>query len=150
MTTSQNCDARQTDNAAAQQSIQEEAERSSDTAAFGAYLHTLAELLPHYLDLIALEGRLAAQSAVRMLAYGIGAALLVVTSWLLFMAALAVWLHHHGMTLESVLLGVSLLNGVLGGVAWQLAKKLSGNLLFSATRRQCSRSQPMPKDLDER
>jgi len=149
MTSSHHSDARQTDDAAARQTMQE-ADRSSDTAAFGAYLHTLAELLPHYLELVALEGRLAALSVARMLAYGIGAALLVVTSWLVFMAALAVWLYHHGMTVESVLLGVSLLNGVLGVVAWQLAKRLSGNLLFSATRRQCSRSQPMPKGHNER
>lgn len=105
----------------------------ADAAAYG---QSLLSILRNALDLVALEGQLAAVGAVKMLACGIGAAVLALTSWLALLAALAVWLHGRGWPLEYVLLGISLLNALLGALAWLAVKRISGDLGFAATRRQ--------------
>jgi len=135
MSTSNNPDAEQADDAATRQASSE-TDSLSITTEIAAYWQSLTDLLQNALELVALEGRLAALTVTRMLVCGIGAATLVVTGWLALVAALAVWLYHRGVALEAVLLGIGFINALTAYGVWLLIKRLSRNLSFAATRRQ--------------
>ncbi len=96
-------------------------------------LRALAVFLKEWLRLLALEGRLAIISAIVMLAAGMLAAVLVVSVWLILLAALAVALIEAGLPWTGVLLCIAAANAILALFCWFLIRRLSRNLLFTAT-----------------
>jgi len=101
----------------------------------GALLGAAADFIDSSVALLALEGRLAILSLIVMLAAGVIAAVLLVSVWLLILAAAAVSLVQAGWPWEGVLVGMAIANILPAGVCALLIRHLSRNLLFSGTRR---------------
>lgn len=87
-------------------------------------------------ELFATEGRLAALSLAGMLGLAMAAVAFVLATWLALAGALTVWLIGLGYSPALVLLGVGAANLLLVWLAWIGIRFLSGNLLFSRTRRR--------------
>jgi hypothetical protein len=98
-------------------------------------LHALGAFIKESLTLLALEGRLAIVSAIVMVAAGVFAAVLLVSAWLLLLAALAVALVSYGWPWTGVLVCLAAANAIVALVCWFLIRHLSRNLLFTATLR---------------
>lgn len=113
-----------------------QAEEPSLSASASALKAALAEVVDTSLRLLALESRLAGLSLSAMVMLALGVALLLASSWLFFMAALAVWLVSMGLSWTVVLVGVGVSNLLLSLPLFYLIERLSRNLLFPATRRQ--------------
>jgi hypothetical protein len=86
--------------------------------------------------IIALEGRLAGLSLAYMLLLAVFGAVLVVSAWLLFNAALGIWLAGKGWPVLGVTLALGVANLVAAGVAMMALKKFSNNLLFAGSRHE--------------
>ena len=93
-------------------------------------------VISDFLELLSLETRRAGLMLVWMVACGAVAAILVVTAWLGFMAALALWAVSLGIPWVTAVAVISLAN-LLGAAIMALACiRMSRDLLFPATRRQ--------------
>jgi hypothetical protein len=104
-------------------------------ATSGSLLRAVNVFVHEYATLFALEGRLAVLSLIIMLAAGIFAALLLTSVWLFVLAAIVVRLVRSGWPWEGVLLGIAVVNTVIAFICWAVIRRLSRNLLFTATRR---------------
>jgi len=88
-----------------------------------------------YLDLLAVEGRLAGRSLVLMLALGIALALLLVATWIfLTLAASALLIDIGWLNPWQALLAVAVAHAGLALLAWLVVRRLSDNLVFSGLR----------------
>jgi len=106
---------------------------------FGAIAGAFAsarQVLGNLVELITLEARRAGLTLMWMVALGTIAAVLLVSAWLGFMAALAMWAVSLGMTWAGAIALVASVNLVTAGVVVFVCVILSRNLLFPATRRQ--------------
>lgn len=86
--------------------------------------------------MIALEGRLAGLSLAYMLLLAMLSAVLVVSAWLLFNAAFAIWLASNGWPIVGVVLLLGVANLVAAAGAAMSLRKISNNLLFTGSRTQ--------------
>jgi hypothetical protein len=97
--------------------------------------YELRELLHDELTLVALETRLAGQSLVTMIAAGLGIAVLLVTAWLGLMGAAVLWLSSIGVRVSLAILVAVAANLGFAGILYQLIRRQSRHLQFSATLR---------------
>lgn len=110
---------------------------------------TLAAALLQGLRLAALESQLAGLSLAAMLGLAVVAALLLVSTWLLLLAAAALWLIQRGWTPAGALLLIAGVNLVPVPPALLAARRLSRNLRFDATRRQLGLAAREPMEQTE-
>jgi uncharacterized membrane protein YqjE len=89
-----------------------------------------------FLELLSLETRRAGLALVGMVACGAVAAILVVTAWLGFMAALALWAVSLGIPWVTAVAVISLANLLAAAITTYVCIRMSRDLLFPATRRQ--------------
>lgn len=116
-------------------------------AALQALLATGSALGRDYLDLLAVEGRLAGRSLVLMLALGIALGLLLVAAWIFFtLAASALLVDIGWINRWQALLAVAIAHVGLALLAWVVVRRLSGNLVFSGLR---SALEPQSKEGSE-
>lgn len=113
-------------------------------AALRDLIATGSDLTGDYLELLAVEGRLAGRSLVLMLALGITLALLLVGAWIFLGLATTAWLIEVGLlSTWQALLAVALAHIAMALLAWLTVRRLSDNLVFgglrSALRSQTSR-----------
>lgn len=101
----------------------------------GNLTQALLTFISDALTLLVLEGRLAIISLIVMLAVGVFAAVLLVSVWLFLLATIAVGLVAVGWPWAVVLLFMAGINLVLVLICALVIRRLSGNVLFSATRR---------------
>jgi len=93
-------------------------------------------VLCDFLVLLSLETRRAGLALVWMVAFGAIAAILVVTSWLGLMAALALWAVSLGIPWVTAVTVISLANLLAAAIVTYVCIRMSRDLLFPATRRQ--------------
>ena len=93
-------------------------------------------VISDFLELLALETRRAGLTLVWMVACGAAAAILAVTAWLGFMAALALWAVSLGVPWGAAVTAISLANLLAAAIMTAVCVRKSRDLLFSATRRQ--------------
>ena len=93
-------------------------------------------VLCDFLVLLSLETRRAGLALVWMVAFGAIAAILVVTSWLGLMAALALWAVSLGIPWVTAVTVISLANLLAAAIMTYVCMRMSRDLLFPATRRQ--------------
>jgi hypothetical protein len=86
--------------------------------------------------LFSLEVRRAGLTFVWMVVLGAIVAMLMVTAWLGFMGALALWAVSLGLTWTSAMISIALANILMAAIAMFSCVTISRNLLFPATRRQ--------------
>lgn len=86
--------------------------------------------------IIALEGRLAGLSLAYMLLLAVLSAVLLVSAWLLFNAALAIWLAGNGWPILGVVLVLGAANLAAAAGAVLVLRRISNNLLFTGSRTQ--------------
>lgn len=86
--------------------------------------------------IIALEGRLAGLSLAYMLLFAMLSAVLIVSAWLLFNAAFAIWLAGTGWSALSVVFLLAVMNLLAAGGAVMVLRRFSNNLLFTGSRTQ--------------
>ncbi len=86
--------------------------------------------------IIALESRLAGLSLAYMLLLAIVSGMLIVSAWLLFNAAFAIWLASSGWPALSVMLLLGLVNLAAAAAAVLVLRRFSSNLLFTGSRTQ--------------
>jgi hypothetical protein len=108
----------------------------------GAFASARAAL-SNFLDLISLEARRAGLALVWMIAFGLVAAVCIFTAWLGLMAALAMWAVALGFSPIAVAIVFALSNLVAAAVLIHVCIGISGDLLFSATRRQVAGHSPV-------
>jgi uncharacterized membrane protein YqjE len=89
-----------------------------------------------FLELLSLETRRAGLTLVWMAACGVIAAILVVTAWLGFMAALALWAVSLGVSWVTAVTVISSANLLAAAAMTFVCIRISRDLLFPATRRQ--------------
>ena len=114
----------------------DDTQQESLAQAGSSLLRLWRDIASDFLALATLELRLAGLSFAFMVALGVGAALLLVTAWLLLMGAIACWIVIPGSGWGVTLLVMALCNA--GGIAllvW-LIRARSRDLLFARTRRQ--------------
>lgn len=97
---------------------------------------TAGAIAQNLLRLLALESQRAALSLSTMVCLGVIAALLLSSTWLLLLAAAAIWLVGLGLSWELTLLAAAALNLGLSAVLFSVIRRLSQHLRFRATRRQ--------------
>lgn len=97
---------------------------------------TAGAIAQNLLRLLALESQRAALSLSTMVCLGVIAALLLSSTWLLLLAAAAIWLVGLGLSWELALLAAAALNLGLSAVLFSVIRRLSQHLRFRATRRQ--------------
>lgn len=94
-------------------------------------LRTGSSLTQDFVDLLAIEGRLAGRSLALMVNLAVAMGLLLAGSWLLLGIAAAVWLTAQGMAeLPAALALIALGNAVVVLVLWWAIHRLSGDLAF--------------------
>lgn len=86
--------------------------------------------------IIALEGRLAGLSLAYMLLLAVLGAVLIVSAWLLFNAAIAIWLAGNGWSILGVVILLGIINLGAAGAALLVLRRFSNNLLFTGSRTQ--------------
>lgn len=99
--------------------------------------------LSNFLDLVSLEARRAGLALLWMVAWGIVAAICIVTAWLGLMAALAMWAVSLGFPSLAAVIAVAVINLIAGAVLICVCIGMSRDLLFSATRRQVAGTSPV-------
>jgi len=104
------------------------------------------QMLGDFVELVAFEARRAGLSLVWMIMLGVVAAMLLVTTWLALMTALAFWLVSLGVTLAGAIAIVAVTNLLMAVAIGFVCFLLSRNLLFPATRRQLKPESP-PSDV---
>ena len=97
--------------------------------------YELRELVHEQVTLAALETRLAGQSLVIMIAAGLGIAVLLVTAWLGLMGATVLWLISIGLRASLAILLAVAANLGFALILYQLIRRQSRHLQFSATLR---------------
>lgn len=95
----------------------------------------LRDLVVDALDLLTLEGRLAAVSLARIVALALFIGVAAAGAWLALLAALALSLAQQGIDWPLVFLGVAAASGAALVLAWIGVRRVSRNVLFTATRR---------------
>ncbi len=100
-----------------------------------ALTRELCELMHDQLQLAALEARLAAHSAMTMVAAAVGLGVLLVTVWLGLMGAAVSVLVSAGLAPSLALLGIAVLNLLVSPILYGLIRRQSRNLGFPATLR---------------
>lgn len=98
-----------------------------------------------FLELLALETRRAGLTLVWMVACGAAAAILAVTAWLGFMAALALWAVSIGFPWGAAVTVISLANLLAAAIMTSVCVRKSRDLLFTATRRQLEAKPARPE-----
>ena len=98
----------------------------------GVFKNSLG-ILAHFVDLVAVEARLASLSLVMIIAAAIGIVLLIMSTWLLLMLSVAFAMVTAGYTLGLTLLVVACLNTVAFIPLIYTIINLSRNLLFKFT-----------------
>jgi hypothetical protein len=93
-------------------------------------------VISDFLELLSLETRRAGLTLAGMAACGAAAAILVVTAWLGFMAALALWAVSLGIPWVTAVTVISLANLLAAAIMTSVCVRMSRDLLFAATRRQ--------------
>jgi len=112
-------------------------------AALRELLATGSDLAGDYLELLAVEGRLAGRSLVLMLALGIALALLLVGAWIFLALAATTLLIELGLLRPWLaLLAVALAHLAMALLAWLTVRRLSDNLVFSGLRASLRRENP--------
>ena len=115
-------------------------------ASLGSLVDAVRGWFGNFIELVALEGKQAAIGLALMVGFGLGAAVLLITSWLALLGCAVVALVENDILgWAGSLLLAALLNmaGAAGLVL--LAIKRSKDLLFSASRRQLGwQSEPPP------
>jgi hypothetical protein len=102
-----------------------------------------AGLARDYLDLLAIEGRLAGRSLVLMLALSLVLALLLVSAWLFFGLAASAWLiEQQWLSVWQAMLSAALAHALMAWLAWLAVRRLSNNLGFGAFRKALARTDP--------
>lgn len=86
--------------------------------------------------ILALEGRLAGLSLAYMLLFAVLGAVLIVSAWLLFNAAVAIWLSGQGWSILGVVILLGIVNLGAAGAALLVLRSFSNNLLFTGSRTQ--------------
>ncbi len=99
-------------------------------------------------DLLALEARRAGLALVWMIVLGLAVVVLAVTAWFGLMAALALCAVAWGLSLSAAILILVVLNLLAAAVAVFVCVKMSGDLLFAASRRQLA-NKPAPPPAHE-
>lgn len=116
-----------------------------------AIVQASAGLLRDFLELLAVEGRLAGRSLAAMLMLAVALALLLVSVWLFTVAALGFWLIDSGLLSATVsLLVVAAFNAVLALLAWLFIVRLSRNLMFREFLGALASLLPSSDDSDDR
>jgi Putative Actinobacterial Holin-X, holin superfamily III len=95
----------------------------------------LRELVHEQLTLAALETRLAGQSLLTMIAAGLGIAVLLITAWVGLMGAAVLWLNSIGVIASIAILITVAANLGFALILYQLIRRRSRHLQFSATQR---------------
>lgn len=93
-------------------------------------------VISDFLELLLLETRRAGLALAWMVACGAVAAILVVTAWLGFMAAFALWAVSLGIPWATAVIAISLANLLAAAITVSVCIRISRDLLFPATRRQ--------------
>ncbi|HEX5125782.1 MAG TPA: phage holin family protein [Rhodocyclaceae bacterium] len=102
--------------------------------------HALRRVVRDHLQLAALETRLAGESLVTMIAAGVMVAALLVSTWLVLVAAAVLQLVNSGVSLSSAMLLAALANLVAALVLYGVIRRRSYYLAFPATLRSLSES----------
>lgn len=105
------------------------------TSSVADLARVIAAFVGEVLTLLALEGRLAVISLIVMLAAGVCAAVMLISVWLLLMGTIAAALVADGWPWVGILPLLALANLVFALICGLVIRRLSGNLLFSASRR---------------
>jgi hypothetical protein len=120
----------------AQQPEDQERDESGEGPAledFQQLLRTGSSLTQDFLELLAIEGRLAGRSLALMVNLAVAMGLLLAGTWLLLGVAVALWLSAQGVAeLPAALLMIALGNAVVVLVLWWAIHRVSGNLAFPA------------------
>jgi uncharacterized membrane protein YqjE len=98
--------------------------------------HELRELAHDQLRLAALETQQAGVSLAMMLGLGVIVAVLIVTAWLTLVAAGVLWMIDSDIAWPLSLLAAIIVNLVAATGLVLVIRRISRNLLFSATRRR--------------
>ena len=102
----------------------------------GSLLRQSRAVSSDYLQLAVLDARSAAVRFAWMLAYGVAAAILLVTAWLALVAAGIVWMLGSGASWITALAIAAALNVVAAGVIAYLVRNMFSDPPFAATLRQ--------------
>jgi uncharacterized membrane protein YqjE len=103
------------------------------------------EVLVGFFDLFSLEARRAGTSLMWMVACGVLAAMLFVSTWLGLMAAVALYAVSQGVSWPAAVAAVALTNLLAAVLVMLACKKMSRDLLFPATRRQFESKPDFPE-----
>ena len=114
-----------------------------ERVSFSSWLASLRELAESFLHLLVLEAKQAGISLAFMLAFGLAAAVLLITGWLALVGCVVAALVLYTVLgwIPSLIIA-AVLSFVGAGVLAYLAVKRAEGLLFKATRRQLSTSTP--------
>jgi hypothetical protein len=117
----------------------------------GALWQQLSRIVHDWIELIALESRLAGLSVAAMLALGVLSGLMFASAWLLVAGSAVSWLHaSSGYSWSSLLLAAAVVNLLLGVVLALSIGRLSRHLLFPAMRRSLAGRGSSPERTDVR
>lgn len=108
----------------------------------GALGSARAALL-NFLDLMSLEARRAGLALMWMVAWGFVAAICIVGAWLGLLAAVAMWAVSLGFSPIATAIAFAAINLAAAAVLIYVCIGMSGDLLFSATRRQVAGISPV-------
>lgn len=108
--------------------------RPGTLAQVSVLLESVSTYLGSCVELISMEGRLAALSLFAMQILALVGAGLLLSSWLLLCAALSVWLVTSGASLAFMLTLLAIVNALILIPVILLIRKLSRNLLFKNSR----------------
>ncbi|MGH8728450.1 MAG: phage holin family protein [Burkholderiales bacterium] len=117
------------------------------TVSFSSFLQSIRALVDSFLHLMVLEGKQAASSLIFMVAFGLGAVVLVITGWLALVACVVVALVQNDIIgwATALIIAALLSFAGSGGLILLLIRK-SQDLLFKATRRQLAGQDAEPED----
>lgn len=119
------------------------------TVSFSSFLQSIRTLVDSFLHLVVLEGKQAASSLILMVAFGLGAVVLVITGWLALVACVVVALVQNEIAgWATALIIAALLSFAGSGGLVLLLFRRSQDLLFKATRRQLAGQDPEPENTD--
>lgn len=99
--------------------------------------------LAGFLELVSLEARRAGLALVWMAVWGFVAAICIVAAWMGLMAALALWAVSLGLPAIAAAVAFALINLVAAAALVYACIDISGDLRFSATRRQVAGLPPV-------
>ncbi|GEM_PF-818449 len=112
---------------------------SPSSSVLGEISNTFASVrrvIANFFELVTLEARRAGLTFMWMVVWGSIAAILVVTGWLGFMGAVALWAVSLGATWISAIVAIAIANFLAATIILFTCVVKSRDLLFPATRRQ--------------